>query len=78
MFFDHCFCSHSLLNSLKEIGILSAATIRANRLPNCNFLSDKDTSKASRGTSEYRNETVNNIIAVKWFDNKFVHLASSY
>lgn len=75
---DNWFSSFKLASALKEKGLLTAGAVRANRLPGCVFIDDKTLKKQGRGAFDFRTEIGNNILAIKWFDNKPVHLVSSF
>ena len=77
LYFDNWFTSVSLLISLKEMGIFATRTVRRNRIRNCELLSDAELKKRGRGSYDMKCEINNNIICVKWFDNKSVQLISS-
>lgn len=76
--FDNWFCSIELIEALKRRGIFSCGTIRANRMRNCALESEKDLRKRGRGSFDYKVENSENVVVVRWLDNKAVHLASSY
>lgn len=78
IFTDNWFSSFKLACHLKEIGILMAGAVRVNRLPGCQFTEDKILKKKGRGAFDFRTEVNSNICAIKWFDNKPVHLVSSF
>ncbi|XP_018020808.1 piggyBac transposable element-derived protein 3-like [Hyalella azteca] len=78
LFYDNWFSSVDLSSKLKESGILNVSTVRANRLKGCIMENDKKLQKEGRGSFDYRVETNRDVIAVKWFDNKSVHLLSTY
>lgn len=78
LYTDNWFSSYKLTCALKEKGILTVGAVRPNRLPGCKFEDDKHLKKKGRGAFDFRTETQNNILAVKWFDNKSVHLVSSF
>lgn len=75
---DNWFTSYKLTCALKNKGILTVGAVRPNRLPNCKFEDDKKLKKSGRGSYDFRTETNTNVFAVKWFDSKAVHLASSF
>lgn len=75
---DNWFSSFKLTCTLKEIGIYTIGCIRHNRLPGCKLEDDKAIKKRGRGSYDYRVETSTNIIAVKWFDSKPIHMVSSF
>ena len=75
---DNWFSSLKLSIALKDVGLLSIGTVRCPRLLGCSFKSDKDLQSEGRGSCDYRTEVGQNIVAVKWYDNRSVHLISSY
>lgn len=78
LYFDNFFNSVEVLQELSKKGILAAGTVRPNRLGKCNFKSDNELKKLGRGTSECRVTKDGDIVAVRWFDNKAVNLASNF
>ncbi|KAK1170655.1 piggyBac transposable element-derived protein 3-like [Acipenser oxyrinchus oxyrinchus] len=77
IYFDNWFASYDLVSTLKEMGFWSVGTVRSNRIPGCQLEEDK-TLKKERGSFDYRTEAKKNVSVVKWFDNKCVHLISSF
>lgn len=75
---DNWFSSFKLACALKDRGIFTLGSIRSNRLPHCKFQDDKILKSKGRGSFDFRCETNNNILAVKWYDNKAVHIISSF
>jgi hypothetical protein len=78
MFIDNWFISYNLICALKEVGILAVGTVRVARLPGCAFKTDHELKRLRRGSYDYRTEAEKNVFTVKWYDNKTVHLISSY
>ena len=80
VYYDNWFSSVSLLVELEKMGIQSLGTVRPNRLPGCNFSSDKAMKQQGRGALEEKIANVEDIrvLAIKWYDNKPVHLLSSF
>ncbi|KAK2723680.1 hypothetical protein QYM36_002127 [Artemia franciscana] len=78
LFFDNWFSSLDLAQTLSDQGILTLATVRANRLKGCALESDSKLKARGRGSYDWRVETQSNTIVVKWYDNKPVHLISTY
>ncbi|MEM6686592.1 MAG: transposase [Bacteroidota bacterium] len=76
--FDNWFSTLSLLLQLKEYGILTCATMRANRLANCPLSSEKELRKSGRGSNSHKVDKNSGIMLMRWFDNKTVQLASTY
>lgn len=79
VFVDNFFTSFDLLKFLREeYGIFCTGTMRADRLKNCTFKSTEEMKKEGRGSVDMKVDNKNRIAAVKWYDNKPVHVASSY
>ena len=80
VYFDNWFSSVNLLVELEKMGIHPLGTVRPNRLPGRSFISDKEMKRHGRGTVEEKVTIVEGveIIALKWYDNKPVHLVSSF
>lgn len=77
IYFDNYFTTISLLEKLKIEQTLACGTIRNNRkrLPNKSQL--KADKELARGDSEFRVSN-QNIIFVKWMDNKAVTMVSNF
>ncbi|CAH2101307.1 unnamed protein product [Euphydryas editha] len=79
VYFDNFFSSIKLMTYLRdEMGILSIATFRQNRIRKCDLESDKTIKTKPRGFADYRICEDQKIIMVKWLDNKPVLIASTY
>ena len=78
LFFDNGFSSLDLAQTLSDQGILTLATVRTNRLKGCALESDSKLKARGRGSYDWRVEMQSNAIVVKWYDNKPVHLISTY
>lgn len=78
LFFDNWFSTLHLMLKLKSSGIFTTATFRTNRLKGCPLASDKELKKEGRGSYDYRTDVNSGIHVVKWYDNKCVHLASTF
>ena len=78
LFFDNWFSSLDLAQTLSDQGILTLATVRANRLKGCALESDSKLKARGRGSYDWRVETQSNAIVVKWYDNKPVHLILTF
>jgi len=80
VYYDNWFSSVNVLVELEKMGIQSLGTVRPNRLPGCSFINDKEMKRQGRGTVEEKVSSVEGveIIALKWYDNKPVHLVSSF
>lgn len=80
IYYDNWFTSLQLQIELHKMGIFSLGTVRSNRLEGCSFTSDKEMKKIGRGTVEEKKANVEGVelLAIKWYDNKPVHLLSSF
>ena len=78
VYFDNFFTSYSLLVQLREKGFRATRTIRDVRITNCPLKPAKEINKMKRGTYDYRFDTENKIIAVRWKNNKSVALAFNF
>ena len=78
LFVDNWFASYDLAVELKKLGIYMVAILRKNRLAGCSLQTDASLKKSGHGSYDYRVETNENIMLLKWFDNKAVHIISSY
>lgn len=76
-FTDNYFTSLPLLEHLRERGIYYVGTIRMKRAHNCPMMEEKDLKKQGRGSMDHR-VNQNGIIIARWYDNKSIHLVSSY
>lgn len=78
IFMDNWFTSYSLLCELKAVGILATGTVRIARIPGCQLKNDSELKREGRGSFDYCTDINENILVTKWFDNRSVHVASSY
>ncbi|XP_035742493.1 piggyBac transposable element-derived protein 3-like [Vespa mandarinia] len=78
--FDNWFLTLPLVTELEKLGIQSVATVRSNRLKNCEFSSDKVMKTKGRGSYEILSTSIDRVTinAIKWYDNKAVHLMSTF
>jgi hypothetical protein len=79
VYFDNYFNSPAVQIALAKRGILDLGTVRSNRVPNCNLMSDIELKKRGRGSFVEKIAVVDNvsISAVRWFDNKSVNFLST-
>lgn len=78
VYFDNWFTSVDLVAALAEKHLWAVATVRRDRLGGCNLTSDTDLKSKGRGSYDYRSDSDKGVTVVKWFDNKAVHLVSSF
>ncbi|XP_049799919.1 piggyBac transposable element-derived protein 3-like [Schistocerca nitens] len=80
LYFDNWFTGVRLEVELEKMGIQSLGTVRPNRLKGCMFTSDKVMKNKGRGSYEEHLSKIDGITlsAVKWYDNKPVHLLSTF
>mgnify|MGYP002803530338 CR=1 FL=1 len=75
--FDNWFTTLDLLTYLKNQGILSCGTIRANQLHGCGLKPTKEMKKSCCGSLDYKSDLHSGTVVVKWLDNE-VHIASNF
>ncbi|KAK2721905.1 hypothetical protein QYM36_002467 [Artemia franciscana] len=79
LFFDNFYTGIDLIHKLRvEYGIESCGTIRSNRMRGAVLDTDASMKKKGRGSVDFRFERHSEVSVVKWYDNKPVHLGSSY
>lgn len=78
IYFDNFFSSHALFHMLNEMGFRATGTIRENRTKKCPMKSSKELEKEERGSYDYQFDEKNEILMVKWNDNKCVSLGSNF
>ena len=64
LYFDNWFCTLPLCLELKLLGILTTATIRANRMAGCPLKCEKKLKKEDLGGTSYRSDTNSGIVLV--------------
>ena len=72
LFFDN------LLLQIKQMKILTTATIRMDGIKGCPLVAVKDLRKQERGSSCYMVDLNSGINVLRWFDNKCVQIAATY
>ena len=79
IYFDNFFNFLELQIQLKDYGIWSSGTIRANRLWGCDKVlkDEKSLKKEGRGSYDYQVEKGSGVTVIRWFDNKIVQLTST-
>ena len=78
LFFDYWFSTFYLMLQLKSSRTYKTATFRSNRLKRCPLVSEKELKKEVRESYDYRTNVNSGLHLVKWYDNKCVHLASTF
>lgn len=78
VFFDNYFTSYTLLEILKKKSINAAGTARINRFMKPPFQEDKEFRKLTRGSFDELSDREQNVVIVKWLDNKPIHIASNF
>ena len=78
LFLDNWFSTFDLMLQLKSSGISATATFHTNCLKGCPFASDKELKKEGRGSYDYRTNVNSGLHIMKSYDNKYVHLASTF
>ena len=78
LFFDNWFTSFPLALTLKQHGYLINAVVRSDRIQKCPLLAVKDLRRKGRGSHDWRTDNNSGITVTKWYDNKSVHILSTY
>ena len=78
LFFDNLFTGYDLLVHLIYFGYRATGTMRENRIKNCPLKSASLMKKEERRLYDYRFDTKNEILIVKWSDNKCVIVSTNY
>ncbi|XP_039287703.1 piggyBac transposable element-derived protein 3-like isoform X2 [Nilaparvata lugens] len=78
LFYDNYFSSFHLLQLLKARKIYAAGTVRVNRFCNPPLYNDKEMKKKERGAIDELVTIEEDIVMVKWLDNRCVTLASNF
>ena len=78
LYFDNWFSTFEVMLTLKSSKLFTTATYRANRLQGCPLALDQDLKKQGRGSFDYLTDVNTGLHVVKWFDNRCVHVASTF
>lgn len=78
IYFNNFFSSHGLFLKLRQDKFRATGTIRENRTQKCPIKSAKELEKLGRGAYDFRFDSKNEIMIVKWNDNKCVSLATNF
>lgn len=77
LYFDRYFTGLALLDALRAKGISGTGTAMKNRFPNINFKSDAELNNEGRGSCESKIRNDEEVLALKWVDNKVITMAST-
>ena len=78
VFFDNFFTGYDLLVHLRNLGYQATGTVRENRLSKCPLQPANIMKKEKRGTYDYMFDTNEEILFVRWSDNKCVCVGTNY
>lgn len=78
VFFDNHFTTYALMVYLKKKKFRATGTVRENRIQKVPITTCKDLNKMPRGSHDYRFDTKNEILLVKWHDNSACSILSNY
>ena len=78
VFFDNFFTGYDLLVHLRNLGYQATGTVRENRLSKCPLRPTNAMKKEKRGTYDYMFDTNEEILFVRWSDNKCVCVGTNY
>ena len=79
LYFDNFFTSADTLAELKEMKLKATGTVRATRINKCPIMeADKMKKTTERVHYDYRFDTKNEILVVRWHDNKAVTIATNH
>ncbi|XP_068205405.1 piggyBac transposable element-derived protein 3-like [Palaemon carinicauda] len=77
VYFDHLFPDYTLLVHLRNSGFNATGTMRENRIIKCLLKESNAMKKEPRGTCDYRFDCNEEILIVKWVDNKCVTIGTN-
>lgn len=79
LFFDNFFSSHKLMCILKDMKLKATGTVRETRIGKCPLATSKQIQKEyERGYFDYRFDKSNEILVIKWNDNRAVSVITNY
>ena len=78
IFFDSFFTSYSLLCELQQKGFMATGTLHDNRTNRCPLKMAKQVEKITCGSYDHRFEVKDEVLIVRWKDNKAVGIASNF
>lgn len=77
LYFDRYFTGLALLEALKANGIYGTGTTMKSRFPNIDFKTDGELINEGRGSCDTKIRDDENVLALKWVDNKVITIAST-
>jgi len=78
VFFDNLFTDYALLVHLRNLGFQATGTMRENRVNKCPLKDAKQMKKEKRDSYDYRFDCSEEILKVKWLDNKCVIAGTNF
>ena len=78
VYFDNLFTDYALLVHLRNLGFNATGTMRENRISKCPLKESNAMQKEPRGTYDYRFDRNEEILIVKWVDNKCVTIGTNH
>ncbi|KAJ8926755.1 hypothetical protein NQ314_020872 [Rhamnusium bicolor] len=78
VYFDNFFSTLGLMNRLKTKGIRTIGTLCENQQKNCTLQSSKMMDKKERGTCDYRFDSNNQLLIVKWNNNSVYSMVTNH
>ena len=78
VFFDNFFTGYDLLVHLRNMGYQATGTVRENRLSKCPLKPANVMKREKRGSYDFMFDTNEEILYVRWYDNKCVCVGTNY
>ena len=78
VFFDNYFTSIALLLELKALGMYSLGVVKSNRMAGAILKPKTAMQKEGRGSMNSRITKCGEVVVVRWHDNNFVNVASTF
>lgn len=75
---DNWFTSLDLAVALKKEGLLLLGTCRNDRMGKCALKNEKDLKTSGLGSHDYKVETNNEILILRWYDRKPINFVTTY
>ena len=77
-FFDNLFASPEVMMHLKDRDIFPVATLRADRIRECQVTSESALKRKGKGTMEQFADKQNGVVITAWYDNIRVIMVSNF